>query len=170
MAGQKVAELRTQSDAAWANLRGQLDGMEPHLDRAEAPGEWTTRQVLSHLLFEPGSNAVDFLAMFVERDYPTVNFQPGQVHVTPERERMTLRQFGDALDAQRHGILAYLDSLPEADLDRRKVRIPLFKQFVGTDEISLAMFAGGMFNYHWTDHAGQLARIRKAAGLPEATR
>jgi hypothetical protein len=44
----------------------------------------------------------------------------------------------------------------------------LFKEFMGTDEISLAMFTGAMFDYHWQDHAGQLAKIRKAAGLPEA--
>jgi hypothetical protein len=32
------------------------------------------------------------------------------------------------------------------------------------------MFVGGMFSYHWNDHAGQLAKIRKAAGLPDAGR
>jgi hypothetical protein len=170
MASQQVSDLRAKSDAAWANLRGQLEGMEPHLDRAEGPGEWTTRQVLAHLLFEPGPSVVDLLKRFTERDYATVHFQPGQVYMTPERERMTLRQFVEALDGQRRGVFAYLESVPEADLDRRKVRIPPFKQFMGTDEISLAMFVGGMFSYHWNDHAGQLAKIRKAAGLPDAGR
>jgi len=28
---------------------------------------------------------------------------------------------------------------------------------------------GALFGYHWDDHAGQLAKIRKAAGLPDAT-
>jgi hypothetical protein len=168
MASQQVSGLRTKSEAAWKNLSGQLQGMEPHLERADAPGAWTTRQVLAHLLFQPGMNMVDFLKTFTERDHATVNFQPGQVYMTPERERMTLRQFTDALDAQRRDVFAYLDSLPEADVDRRKVRIPPFKQFMGTDEISLAMFVGGMYDYHWNDHAGQLAKIRKAAGLPDA--
>ncbi len=77
-------------------------------------------------------------------------------------------QFLDALDAQRRCVYASLESLPEADLDKRKARIPLFKQFMGTDEISLPMFVGAMFDYHWNDHAGQLAKIRKAAGLPDA--
>jgi hypothetical protein len=27
---------------------------------------------------------------------------------------------------------------------------------------------GALFDYHWNDHAGQLAKIRKAVGLPEA--
>jgi hypothetical protein len=168
MAGQQVSGLRTKADAAWSNLSGQLQGMEPQLERAEKPGEWTVRQVLAHLLFQPGMNMVDFLKTFTERDFATVNFQPGQVYMTPEREKMTLRQFTDALDKQRRDVFGYLDSLPDADMDTRKVRIPPFKQFVGTDEITLAMFVGGMYDYHWNDHAGQLAKIRKAAGLPDA--
>jgi len=54
MASATVGELRKKTDAAWANLERQLQGMEPHMERSDSPGEWTTRQVLSHLLFEPG--------------------------------------------------------------------------------------------------------------------
>ena len=39
---------------------------------------------------------------------------------------------------------------------------------MGTDEITIPMFVGAIFGYHWNDHAGQLAKIRKAAGLPDA--
>ena len=168
MASQVVADLRKRTDAAWENLNRQLQGMESHLDRADAPGEWTTRQVLAHLGFEPGSNPANLLKTFTERDLPLVDIKLGEVIVTPERKTMTLRQLLDALDAQRRSVYAYLETLPEADLERRKARIPLFKQFMGTDEISLAMFVGAMFDYHWNDHAGQLAKIRKAAGLPDA--
>ena len=64
-------------------------------------------------------------------------------------------------------MLGYLDGLREADL-QRKARIPLFKQFMGTDEIPIPMFVGAMLDFHWNDHAGQLAKIRQAVGLPEA--
>jgi len=64
-------------------------------------------------------------------------------------------------------VLGYLGGLPETQL-ARKARIPLFKQFMGTDEITIPMFVGAMFGYHWNDHAGQLAKIRKAVGLPDA--
>src|SRR5262245_1270044 len=143
MANKTVDVLRGKTDTAWSNLSGQLQGMEPHLERSDAPGEWTTREVLSHLLFEPGSNPVDLLKTFADRDYKVVDFKGGEVHMTPERRGMSLKQYRDALDAQRRGVYQYLDTLPEADLANRKLRIPLFKQFMGTDEISLAMFVGG---------------------------
>jgi len=80
---------------------------------------------------------------------------------------MTLKQFMDALDTQRREVSLYLDGLSEADL-RRKARIPIFKELMGVDEIDIPTFVGALFEYHWNDHAGQLAKIRKAVGLPPA--
>lgn len=168
MANAIVKELRTKTDATWVNLKRQLQGMEPYMERADAPGEWTTRQVLSHLLFEPGWRAVPVLKKFSTKDLPLVEIVPGQVHVTPERQKMALRQFLDALGGQRRDVFAYLDGLSDAELGERKARIPLFKQFMGTDEIPISTYVGALFNLHWQDHAGQLAKIRKAVGLPEA--
>ncbi|HKA58198.1 MAG TPA: hypothetical protein VKD28_06255, partial [Gemmatimonadales bacterium] len=74
-------------------------------------------------------------------------------------------QFRDALDAQRRRVLEYIDGLEEPAFERRKARIPLFKQFMGTDEITIDMYLGAMFDYHWNDHAGQLEKIRQAVGL-----
>lgn len=168
MANKTVADLKAKTDATWAKLSRQLQGMEPHMERTDAPGEWTTRQVLSHLLFEPGFDPVAALKMFSERDFPTRDIVPGQTSVDDQRRKMTLPQFIAALDTQRRSVFAYLDGLPEEELHRRKMRIPLFKQIMGTDEIAIPVWVGALFDYHWNDHAGQLAKIRQAAGLPEA--
>jgi hypothetical protein len=167
MVNQTAADLKTRAEAAWKNLTRQLEGMEPYLERADGPGEWTTREVLSHLLFEPGWDAVALLRTFAERDLPVIEIDAGNTFLDAERKTMTLRQLVDALDAQRRAVFAYLDGLTDADLGR-KARIPLFKTFMGTDEIPLPMFVGAMFDYHWNDHAGQLGKIRAAVGLPPA--
>ncbi len=167
MASAAVSELKKKSEAAAANLSRQLQGMDAHLDRADGPGEWTTRQVLCHLLGDPGFKPVARLQSFSTSNLPTIELVPGQTYVTPERQKMTLAQLRDALESQRRDIFGYMDSLGDGDLGR-KARIPLFKQFMGTEEIALPVFVGAMFDYHWNDHAGQLAKIRKAAGLAEA--
>ena len=120
--------------------------------------------MLSHLLFPPGWNVVTLLKSFSERDLLVVEIEPGDAYLTPERRTMTLAQFIAALDTQRTEMLAYLDTLTEGDLVR-KARIPLFKTFMGTEEIPLPVFVGAMFEYHWNDHAAQLAKIRQAIGL-----
>ena len=167
MASQAVRELKDKAEAAWKNLTTQLTGMEPYLERADAPGEWTTREVLSHLLEGDDWKPAAVLASFAERDLPTIDIEPGETFLTPARKKMTLGQLVAALDAQRREVFAYLDGLSDADLNR-KARIPLFKSFMGTDEIPLPMFVGAMFDYHMNDHAGQIAKIRKAVGLPAA--
>ena len=167
MASAVVNELKKKSDAAAANLARQLQDMEPHLDSSDAPGEWTTREVLCHLLSDPDWEPLAELKSFATSNLPLIEIEPGETNVTPERKKMTKAQLLDALEAQRREIFGYLDSLSDADL-ARKAKIPLFKQFMGTDEIALPVYVGAMFDYHWNDHAGQIAKIRKANGMPAA--
>lgn len=167
MASVAVIGLRKKSDAAAANLWRQLQGMEPYLESSDAPGEWTTRQVLCHLLEDQDWSPVATLKSFTSANLPVIEIDPGHAPVTPERQKMTLTQLREALEAQRRDIFDYLESLGDTDLTR-KARIPLFKQFMGTDEIALPVYVGAMFDYHWNDHAGQIAKIRKANGLPDA--
>jgi hypothetical protein len=81
---------------------------------------------------------------------------------------MTLGQFRAGLEGQRTAVLAYVDSLSDAELQGRKARIPLLKQLMQQDETPIAVYVGVLFDYHWNDHAGQLAKIRRAAGLAAA--
>ena len=165
MASAVVSELKKKSDAAAANLASQLRDMEPYLDKSDAPGEWTTRQVLCHLLAEPDWRPVATLKSFATSNLPLIEIAPGEAQVTPERLKMTKAQLLDALEAQRREVFSYLESLDDTNLGR-KAKIPLFKQFMGTDEIALPVYVGAMFDYHWNDHAGQIAKIRKANGMP----
>ena len=165
MASKTAQELRERIDEAWDNLSRQLHGMDAHLERTDAPGEWTAREVLSHLLFEPGFDPAKILGTFAESAYPVVVIAPGDTFLDEPRRRMTLAQLRDALDAQRRQVLGYIDGLAERDFEHRKARISLFKQFMGTDEITISMYVGAMFDYHWNDHAGQLSKIRDAVGL-----
>jgi len=168
MATTVVRDLEAKAEAAWKTLSAQLAGMAPFMERADAPGEWTTREVLSHLLFQPGWDAVALLKSFAHSELPLVEIQPGDAFLSPERRTMTLEAFVDALEAQRRSVFGYLDSLSAADLTR-KARIPLFKTFMGTEEVTIPTFVGALFEYHINDHAQQLAKIRDAVGLPPAS-
>src|SRR5229473_5320010 len=84
MATKTVEDLRKRTDVSWASLSEQLQGMEPHLDRSDKPGEWTVREVLSHLLFAPGADFVARLKTFSTGALPVIEVTPGQTHLTPE--------------------------------------------------------------------------------------
>ena len=167
MASKVASELKAKSDAAAGKLMRQLQGMEAHMERSDAPGQWTTREVLSHLLSEPGRDPVAVMKTFSDRNFPTVEIDPGKTSVTEDRRKMTLKQFVDAFQRQRQSILAYVEGLSDAELTQRKARVPLFKKPMGTDETPLHVYAGALLEFHLSQHADQLAKIRKAAGLPE---
>jgi hypothetical protein len=169
MAGRLVSEINAKSAAALTRLARQLDGMDPYLDSAPARGEWTTREVLAHLLGDPGWDPLAALKSFAHRDLPTIDVTVGTVVMTAERRTMTAKQFLDSIERRRQRIVAYLDVLPDGELTGRKARIPFFKQFMGTDEVPLHVYAGALLDSHWNDHAGQLAKIRRANGLPEVS-
>jgi len=166
-----VSELRITTDAVWRKLSAQLQGMECYMERANGPAEWTTRQVLCHLLGAPGWRPVSILSTFAKgesADLPVIEVEPGQIHVTPERQMMKLQQFKNALDRHRRETFEYLETLGDEDL-QRKARIARFPPLLGSDEITVPTWVGAHFVVHWSDHAGQLAKIRKTVGLPERT-
>ncbi len=61
MASKIASELKAKSDAAAGKLTRQLQGMEAYMERSDAPGQWTTREVLSHL----GGVEVEALRQFL---------------------------------------------------------------------------------------------------------
>src|SRR6266478_2863926 len=120
MASQIVGELRTTTDTVWARLSAQLQGMERYMERSDAPAEWTTRQVLCHLLGAPGWRPVPVLSTFATAELPLIEIKPGQTHVTPERQMMRLHQFANALDRHRREAFAILERLGDEDIRRRE--------------------------------------------------
>ena len=85
MTNKTLTELRGRADAAWANLMRQLEGMDAHLDRTDAPGEWTAREVLSHLLFEAGADPASLVARFDVKNLPLLEFEAGVTHLDAAR-------------------------------------------------------------------------------------
>jgi len=126
MASQIINEVRTTTDVVWARLSAQLHGLEPHMERSDAPEEWPTRQVLCHLLAEPGWRPVPVLFSFATTNLPVIEIKQGQMNLTPEREMMSLRHFEGALKRHRREAFSYLETLGDEDL-QRKARIPLFE-------------------------------------------
>jgi hypothetical protein len=172
MASQVVTELRGAADAVWLRLSAQLEGMDCYMERAAAPGQWTARQVLCHLLGAPGWRPVPVLASFVPAGGPAgpgalavVEVKPGEVHLTPERQMMKLQQFKNALARHRREVFDYLATLSDQDLERRAC---VRRLGPGPDEVTIPAWVASTFVAHWSDHADQLAEIRRVVGLPAA--
>mgnify|MGYP003694683717 CR=1 FL=1 len=127
------------------------------------PGE-----VLSHLLFPPGWNAVTLLQV-VLRARSAGRGDRADARCVPDPRA----PHDDAGPVHRRARHAAAETCWPIWTRARRSRISRarrasrsFKTFMGTEEIPLPVFVGAMFEYHWNDHAAQLAKIRQAIGLP----
>src|SRR5262249_19609612 len=153
---------KAKTDAGGPDLTRQLEGREPDLERCAGRGAGATRGGDYDLLYRPGGGPTRAVELFRPKDLPLLETDLGKPYLNDERKRMSLKQFIDAIDEQRRQVFAVVASLSDDELQTRKAKIPLFKQFMGTEEVPLAQYVGALFDYHWNDHAGQLAKIRKA--------
>jgi hypothetical protein len=95
-----------------------------------------------------------------------------ELHTKTDAAQANLFRQLDGPDAVQDGARASTDQRARvhgialrAEQQNRQARIPLFKQFMQKEETPIAVYVGALFDYHWNDHAGQLGKIRKAAGL-----
>ena len=82
----------------------------------------------------------------------------------------TVRELQRRNDAVWEALGETLEGMDAADLARR-ARIPVFgplRRALLARGGMLPVFVGIMFDRHWAAHIEQLAKIRRAAGLPEA--
>ena len=125
-----------------------------------APGGNHAHWVIGHLLFSEGR----FESIRRGCVNPFENLQPqfgGQS--TPDPAGSSYRPYEELLaelQAQQQSVMTILESLTEADLDRRSDSCPPgFEAFFGTWRQVLLMRP-----MHWMIHRGQLADCRRAAG------
>ncbi|MFN8507916.1 MAG: hypothetical protein U0547_10170 [Dehalococcoidia bacterium] len=155
-------DTRQRMNLALETLIAALDGLDGQLDEAEAPGEMTLREQLSHLLGPADRDLPALLRTFSAANPPRIAPLPdGLPCLTAERERTTLAEFADALRLLHRRVQLELGTLPPAVLERRRARIPEWEAFLGTDEVPLETFVLLELETHWMEHAEAIDRLRR---------
>jgi len=130
---------------AHAALRRALDGMDYCLDWRPQPGEWSAREVVSHLLSQ--GRALNQAALQAPHGDPgTVEFPKSGPRLTPERREQDLPE-----------LLAELDRFAA---ETASLLADLLKQRPQLAERVAAEYQG-----HWQEHIRQLSQTRLSLGL-----
>lgn len=154
-------DTRQRMNLALEALVAQLEGLDARLDEAEAPGEMTVREQLSHLLGPEDADFAATLRTFSETAPPRIPLDPeGAPHRSPARDAMTLAQYIEALRLLHRRVQIELGTLPPQLLERRRALVPEWAPFTGSEEVSLETFVLGHLESHWMEHAEQIARLR----------
>ena len=139
---------------AHAALRQALDGMDYCLDWRPQPGEWSAREIVSHLL-RHGHALNQAVRQALHGDTPTWEPPRGQPLLTPERREQEMAELLAEVDQSSIEALALLSSNVE-------------RQVLPEDSSCQPRLSGlvaAEYREHWPEHVRQLSQIRYSLGL-----
>ncbi len=128
--------------------------------RRPADGEWCVKEILSHLCGDDGHNFMDWYTRFIDEDRPLIGIVSGLPYYTPARQSMTVSDLLSQVESQYQQVAQFLGGLSDEQLNR-KGRVPLLKDTPLGEYPTLALFAGGLINFHLNDHINQLRTLCK---------
>src|SRR3990167_10979029 len=111
-----------------SELGDALEGMtEEDAARRPADGEWSCKEMLSHLMGDEGESFVTGLRRFVDEDAPLIGVVAGLPYFTPARQAMSLSELRAGVWRQYEEVADFIGSLSDEQL-ARKGRVPLLKE------------------------------------------
>ena len=159
-----ATSLRGALQQKMSELGEALEGMtEEDAARRPADGEWSCKEMLSHLMGDEGESFVTGLRRILNEDTPLIGVVAGLPYFTPARQAMSLAELRAGVWRQYEEVAEFVGGLNDDQL-ARKARIPLLKETPIGEYATLGQWAGAIINFHLTDHVGQMGKVREALG------
>lgn len=164
MVSQAATSLGEAIEGKLRELGEALDGIgEEQAGRRPADGEWSCKEVLSHLMGDEGEREVDRLQRFMDEENPLIGIMVGLPYYTPERQAMSLSELRAGVWKRYEEMAVFVSGLNDEQLERG-ARIPLLKQTPIGEQATLAQWVGVVTTFHLPAHIEQVKGIRQQLG------
>jgi uncharacterized damage-inducible protein DinB len=152
--------LQQQLDQKVSEIKQAVSGLsEEQASKAPANGEWSAKEVLSHL---SGSDSTEFVARLkriLDEDTPRIDVTPGVSHYEQRKDASTGQLLSQVESAYGEASV-FLAGLSEEQLNR-KANVPMLKETPFGENVSLGQLAGLLINFHLNDHLNQLRNLNQ---------
>ena len=151
--------LSAQLAAKVGEVKDAVSGMtEAQAAKAKADGEWSAKQVLSHLCGDSDALSMYKFKRFLDEDNPDLG--PG---LTPGsygdvRKDAPIPELLAKIDTDYAAIGTFFAGLNDEQL-ARKAHIPFLKETPLGEYPTLGQWAGAVINFHLADHVNQLRAL-----------
>ena len=149
--------LQAQLDQKVQEIKQTVAGMsEEKASKRPGEGEWSVKEVLSHL---SGGDGDDFaiLRRVTQEDTPVVEFEIGVSHYEG-RENMSAAELTSRVESTYGEMGDFLSGLNEEELNR-KARSPQLKETPIGEYPTLGQLAAALINFHLNDHINHLRNL-----------
>lgn len=152
--------LKQQLDQKVQEIEQAVSGLsEEQASKPPAQGEWSAKEVLSHL---GGSDSTEFVARLkriLDEDTPRIDVTPG-VSYYEQRKGASTSQLLSEVESAYGEAGKFLGGLSEEQLNR-KAQVPLLKETPIGEYPTLGQLAGALINFHLNDHVNQLRNLKQ---------
>lgn len=143
---QKVSEIK-QAVAGLNDARAS---------QPQAAGEWSVKEVLSHLCGQTDALSMYEFERFLAEDTPDLGISPGQYGDI--RKDIPLSELVAKVDSDYAAIGRFLAGLSDGQLSR-KARVGFLKESPLGEYPTLGQWAGAVINFHLADHVNQIRTL-----------
>jgi len=150
--------LQQQLDQKVEEIKQAVSGLsEEQASKPPAQGEWSAREVLSHLSGTDSTEFVARLKRILDEDTPRIDVTPG-VSYYEKRKDASTSQLLLQVESAYGEAGQFLGGLSEEQLSR-KANVPMLKETPFGENVTLGQLAGLLINFHLSDHVNQLRNL-----------
>jgi hypothetical protein len=149
--------LSAQLAAKVSEVKDAVSGMsEEQAAKAKADGEWSAKQVLSHLCGDSDALSMYEFQRFLDEDTPALGLTPGGNGDV--RKDAPVSELVAKIDSDYAVIGTFFAGLNDEQL-ARKAHIAFLKETPLGEYPTLGQWAGAVINFHLADHVNQLRTL-----------
>ena len=149
--------LKQQLDQKVQEIKQAVSGLsEEQAARPPAQGEWSAKEVLSHLCGQDDALSMYEFKRFLSEDTPPLGITPGQY--SDIRKDAPIPELLSKVESDYSAIGNFFAGLNEEQLNR-KAHIPFLKETPLGEYPTLGQWAIGVINFHLNDHVQQLKNV-----------
>jgi len=149
--------LQQQLQAKVQELKQAVSGLsEQQAAKVPAEGEWSAKQVLSHLCGSDDALSMYEFKRFLDEDTPDLGITPGSYG--DNRKDAPVSELVARIDSDYGKIGGFFAGLSEEQLGR-KAHVPFLKETPLGEYPTLGQWAIGVIQFHLNDHIQQLKNL-----------
>jgi hypothetical protein len=151
--------LQQQLDQKVQEIKQAVSAIdEQKATKQPAEGEWSAKEVLSHLCGADDALSMYEFRRFLTEETPDLGITPGSY--SDVRKDAPLSELVSKLDSDYGQIGKFFAGLNDEQLNR-KAHIPFLKETPLGEYPTLGQWAIGMIQFHLNDHVQQLQNLSK---------
>ena len=154
---QLAQEVRQQLD----EFKKVCAGVDENTANSAPSGRWSPKEIISHLIGPKTSAYLSLLKIFLDKDNPTLDLDPGNPFFSEERAKRPFYDLQGEVEKGFEEIASFAESLTAEQL-ARCAHVPKFKESPLGENPSLGAMLRGLGVYHLQSHTEQLSDVLKS--------